>query len=387
MADTYGRAAWRIWAAPLLTVLIMMAATAWHDENTLVKPTAAQFVLILTGAIALLFRLWWPVPVAAVTVVCGALLPLFEPHLVFIDVACVVAAYTVATLRSRRTAWTTGILATVALTAAIIPWQPHGLLDILNVLPANYILVAVAVGDAVKTRQALLTQVRERAEQAERTREQEARRRVGEERIRIARDLHDVVAHHITLVNAQAGVAHHLMRTHPDRAYQALAEIRETSRAALDELRATVGLLRQDDDPPDSRRPTPTFADVDSLIDGFRKAGADIAVSTEGKPVPLTAPADVAAYRLVQEALTNAGKHALPGPVQLHFAYDPAHLRITVTNPARPGHHGPGTGHGLIGMRERAEAADGTLTTEMRPDGRFIVEATLPLRTPAPGRP
>ncbi|XVU27817.1 sensor histidine kinase [Actinoplanes sp. CA-054009] len=380
MAETYGRAAWRIWAAPLLTVLIMMAAVAWHGENTLVKPTTAQLVLIVAGALALLFRLRWPAPVAAVTVVCGSLLPLAAPHLVFIDVACVVAAYTVATLRPRRTAWTAGILATVALTAAIIPWQPGGLLDILNVLPANYILVAVAVGDAVRTRRALLIQVRERAEQAERTREQEARRRVGEERIRIARDLHDVVAHHITLVNAQAGVAHHLMRTHPDRAYEALAEIRETSRAALDELRATVGLLRQDDDPPDSRRPTPTFADIGTLVDGFRKAGADITVTTDGRPGPLTGPADVAAYRILQEALTNAGKHALPGPVQVRLAYGPALLRLTVTNPARPGRHGPGTGHGLIGMRERAETAAGTVTAEMRPDGRFVVEAALPLR-------
>ena len=382
MHDGAGRGAWRIWAPPLVVILIMMASLSVRADGSLSPPSGVQLIIVFHGALALLWRLRFPLTVTVVAVAAACTLPQVAPHVIATDAASIVALYTLATRRSRKLAWTTGIGAALALTAATIPWQPHGFLDFHTVLPVNYLLAAVAVGDAVRSRQALLAQIRERAEQAERTREQEARHRVQEERVRIARDLHDVVAHHITLVNAQAGVAHHLMPTHPDRAYEALAEIRETSRTALDELRATVGLLRSDDDPPDSRQPTPTFTDLRGLVDGFRKAGFDIVITADGERRPLTGPADVAAYRIVQEALTNAGKHGLPGPVEIHLAYEPAQLRVTVANAARPGHRGAGTGHGLIGMRERAEAVAGTLTADMRADGRFVVEAVLPLRMP-----
>ncbi|GAA1614901.1 sensor histidine kinase [Actinoplanes couchii] len=381
-----GRWAWRIWLPPLLTIMIMMATVAYQRGHLLRSPTTAQLVLILTGSVALLFRLHRPVAVTTTAVLAGVLLPLAAGHIVLIDVAAVVALYTVATRCDRRTAWTAGGLAAVALTAAAIPWQPGGLFDLANLVPANYALIAVALGVAASDRQALLAQVRERAELAERTREQEAHRQVREERIRIARDLHDVVAHHITLVNAQAGVAHHLMAAHPDKARDALAGIRDTSRAALDELRATVGLLRTDDDPPDSLRPAPSFAEVDLLIDGFRQAGYDIRVTRTGTPRPLTGAGDLAAYRIVQESLTNAGKHATARRADVRIDYHQAHLGITVVNPARPGHHGPGTGHGLTGMRERAEAAGGALTAEMRADGTYTVHATLPVTDPAQPR-
>ncbi|BAL88262.1 putative two-component system sensor kinase [Actinoplanes missouriensis 431] len=367
-----GRYAWRVWAPPILTVMIMMAAVAYQRGHLLRSPTDGQLILILLGATALLFRLRSPAAVTAVTVLTGTALPLAGGHLVLMDVAAVVALYTLATLRDRRTAWTAGVLAAVSLTAAAIPWQAGGLFDLANLVPANYALIAVALGVAAKDRQALLAQIRERAEQ-------DARRRVHEERVRIARDLHDVVAHHITLVNAQAGVAHHLMEAHPDRAREALAGIRDTSRTALDELRATVGLLRADDDPPDSLRPAPAFADVDALIEGFRQAGQDITVSRTGTPRPLTGAGDLAAYRIVQEALTNAGKHGTGRRVEVALDQRETDLRITVVNPAQAGHRGEGTGHGLIGMRERAEAAGGTLTCGMRADGAFEVVATLPV--------
>ncbi|MEU8238283.1 histidine kinase [Actinoplanes missouriensis] len=366
-----GRYAWRVWAPPVLTVMIMMAAVAYQRGHLLRSPTDGQLILILLGATALLFRLRCPAAVTAVTVLTGIGLPLAGGHLVLMDVAAVVALYTLATLRDRRTAWTAGVIAAVSLTAAAIPWQAGGLFDLANLVPANYALIAVALGVAAKDRQALLAQIRDRAEQ-------DARRRVHEERVRIARDLHDVVAHHITLVNAQAGVAHHLMEAHPDRAREALAGIRDTSRTALDELRATVGLLRADDDPPDSLRPAPAFADVDVLIEDFRQAGHDIAVSRTGTPRPLTGAGDLAAYRIVQEALTNAGKHGTGRRVEVALDHRDTDLRISVVNPARAGHRGEGTGHGLIGMRERAEAAGGTLTCGTRADGSFEVVATLP---------
>ncbi|WP_436534461.1 sensor histidine kinase [Actinoplanes sp. HUAS TT8] len=367
-----GRWAWRIWAPPLLVIMIMMATVAYRNGVLARTPSGLQLIVILIGALALLFRLRQPLAVTIVAVLAGVALPFTNGHLVLVDVAAVVALYTLATLRDRRTVWTTGALAAVALSATWIPWQAGGLLDLANLVPANYALIAVAAGVATRDRRALLSQLRRQGEQ-------EARRQVREERIRIARDLHDVVAHHITLVNAQAGVAHHLMGSYPDRAREALAGIRDTSRTALDELRATVGLLRQDDDPPDSLAPAPTFAGVEQLIDGFRTAGHDVRLTRTGMSRPLPGSADLAAYRIVQEALTNAGKHGVTREADVVLDYTGAVLRISVVNPARPGHRGAGTGHGLIGMRERAEAAGGTLTCGLSGDGTYAVVAVLPV--------
>ncbi|GAB7035792.1 sensor histidine kinase [Streptomyces sp. NPDC021749] len=252
--------------------------------------------------------------------------------------------------------------------------------------------LAVASGDAARSRRQLLAGALERAERAEHTREEEARRRVTEERLRIARELHDVVAHHITLVNAQAGVAHHLMRTDPDHAYQALERIRDTSRTALDELRDTVGVLRHGDDQTAPREPAPGLDGLGNLLDSFRHSGLDLTLERTGRPpgAPLPPITDLAAYRIIQEALTNTRKHAGPVPVRIHLDHRPDVLRITVEDdgPRTPENSrddapgaGSGTGHGMIGMRERAKAAGGTLTAGPRPAGGFRIHTELPLRT------
>ncbi|MFD0578237.1 sensor histidine kinase [Dactylosporangium darangshiense] len=347
---------------------------ALHPQN----PPIPQVALLLIGALALLLRHRHPRTVAVVTTLCGAALPFIAPHTVVIDVATIVALYTVAAITDRRTAAILGILAAVLLTASSIRWLPNHFSDLGNLLPINYIAVAVAVGDAVRNQHALLLQERRRTIEAEHSRESEARRQVREERVRIARELHDVVAHHITLVNAQAGVAHHLLRTDPERAYQALAGIKETSRAALDELRATVGLLRADDEP-ESLQPVPTFAEIGGLIESFRTAGLHIQLTQHGTPRPMTGSADLAAYRIVQEALTNASKHSIRAHTDVDLKYTQHTLTITVTNPATHGRSGPGTGHGLIGMRERAESAGGHLTATLQANTSFVVTAILPL--------
>ncbi|MGI5176159.1 sensor histidine kinase [Dactylosporangium sp. CA-152071] len=361
----------------LVVVLIGLAQIAYGHGPGLFKPTIPQLVLVLVGAGALLVRQRHPRAVVVVTVLCGAALPAFPPHLVLADVPTMVALYTLALRAGRRTAAAYGAVAVLLLTGSSMWWLPGHLFDIRNLLPLNYIAAAVAIGDSVRNQRTLLTQERRRAAEAERDSETEARRQVREERVRIARDLHDVVAHHITLVNAQAGVAHHLLRTDPDRAYQALAGIKETSRAALDELRATVGLLRADDEP-DDRQPAPTFAGLDALLDGFRQAGLEVRLTRAGAPRPLTGTADLAAYRIVQEALTNARKHGGGGAVDLDVRYNEDTLDITLANPAQPGVQGPGTGHGMIGMRERAESAGGRFTAGMI-TGRFVVHVSLPL--------
>jgi len=369
---------WRAAGLSLLVVLIGVAEIAYGHGPALYKPTIPQVAVILIGAGALLLRRRYPRSVAVVTILCGTALPIIAPHEVVVDAAAVVALYTVAVTTDRRTAAVLGVVAATLLTASSMLWLPGHLIDIHNVLPINYVAAAIAVGDSIRNQRALLREERRRAAEAENTRAEEAQRRVREERVRIARDLHDVVAHHITLVNAQAGVAHHLLHTDPDRAYQALAGIKETSRAALDELRATVGLLRADDEP-ETRQPAPSFAELGGLLESFRGAGLHVRLTQQGTPRPLSGPADLAAYRIVQEALTNASKHGTRPHADLTLTYQERALDITVTNPATPGHGGPGTGHGLIGMRERAESAGGRFTATLQAGGDFIVQAGLPL--------
>ncbi|WP_425556907.1 sensor histidine kinase [Kitasatospora saccharophila] len=390
------------------------AATAYHRGASV----TGYLLFLLASCLPLLVRSRWPVAVAAATVVVGVvelvLIPFTpgpRPETLGISMFAVgVALYAVATRTDRRTAWRTGCCAATALTLTALIVRPG-----LEELPQNLGLVAwpclsVAIGDAVRSRRELLASAVERAERAERTREEEARRRVTEERMRIARELHDVVAHHITLVNAQAGVAHHLMRTDPEHAYQALERIRDTSRTALDELRATVGLLRHSGDQAAPREPAPGLAGLDDLLDAFRHSGLPVALERSGAPVELPPITDLTAYRIIQEALTNTHKHAGPASARVRLDFGPERLRITVEDdgrgaPADPDGAGPGrfdgtgafggtdpgggtgagpgegTGHGMIGMHERARAVGGTLTAGPRSRRGFRVHAELPLPT------
>ncbi|MEV0374974.1 sensor histidine kinase [Streptomyces sp. NPDC050636] len=380
----------------------LAVAFAYADH----APIAWSVVALATSCLPLVARSRWPLTVAAVTVAVQlaqfALLQLPRPT----PAATAVALYTVAIRTDRRRAWRAGTLAAVALITASLVFRPDAAkfppaFALAEKVPSSlaliaWTLMAVAVGDAVRSRREVLAAAVERAERAERTKEEEASRRVTAERLRIARELHDVVAHHITLVNAQAGVAHHLMRTDPEHAYQALERIRDTSRGALDELRATVGLLRYGEDPVEPREPTPGLDGLDALLDSFRHSGLDVTLERTGRPGELSPITDLAAYRIIQEALTNTHKHAGPASARLHLAFRTDVLRITVeddgcgiaaddrgNSPALTGidgARGTGTGHGMIGMRERAKAAAGTLTAGPRPGGGFRIDAELPLR-------
>lgn len=375
------RPALRLGVPAVVVALAELVTVAFNDGRSWHNPGVLQVILILTGAGALLLRLRHPLATTVVTLLCGTALPFVAPHYVIFNASSVVALFTLAILGDRRIAWATAVVGVVGLTISSALWLPGNLLNIRNLLPANYVTIAVAVGDSVRNRRALLLQAQERVVQAERTREQEAQRLVQGERIRIARDLHDVVAHHITLVNAQAGVAHHLIHIDPDKAFQALADIKETSRTALDELRATVGLLRQENDPPQSLQPAPRFEFLEDLLAHFRTTGFHIRLARQGAVAPLTGTADLAAYRIVQEALTNASKHSTRPCADIWLTYTDSTLNLGVTNPARADNRGPGSGQGLVGMRERAEAAGGVFRAALHPDGVFVVQATLPLRS------
>ncbi|MCX5390243.1 sensor histidine kinase [Streptomyces sp. NBC_00094] len=349
-------------------------------------PDLWSVLIMVAGAAALVLRRRRPFAVLCFTVTICLVELVNDNRPAPIAMSAVVALYTVASRTDRPTTWRVGLVTMAMLTAAAMIFGPTHWYAQENLGVFAWTGMAAAAGDAVRSRRAFVDAIRERAERAERTREEEAGRRVAEERLRIARDLHDVVAHHIALVNVQAGVAAHVMDKRPDQAKEALAHVREASRSALDELRATVGLLRQSGDPEAPTEPAPGLAVLDGLLDSFRKAGLPVTLARcDGdQPRPLPATVDLAAYRIVQEALTNVRKHAGPdAEAEVSVVRVGRTVEITVLDNGAPQTGAPADsgGHGLLGMRERVGALGGTLTTAPRYGGGFRVQAILPVTT------
>lgn len=242
---------------------------------------------------------------------------------------------------------------------------------------------AMAVGVAVGSRRQTMESLKERARLAELNREDEARRSVDEERLRIARELHDVVAHSIVTISVQAGVASHVFDSQPEQARAAIGEIRKLSKDTLQELRATLGYLRAADNDQEPRTPSPSMDQIDALIGRMRAAGLRIRLVKRGSPHALPAAVDLIAYRIVQEALTNVVKHVGAANVEIDLDYEPDRFEIRVTDDGRG--QQPiatvveGTNHGLLGMRERAAAVGGKFSAGPRASGGFEVCATLPI--------
>ncbi|WP_314172682.1 sensor histidine kinase [Streptomyces winkii] len=280
-----------------------------------------------------------------------------EGHRTPLVIAAIIALYTVSNRTDRVTSVRVGVVTVGVLTAAGMllgsrPWYAQD-----NLATFAWSGLAAAAGEAVRSRRAFVDAIRERAERAERTREEEARRRVAEERMRIARELHDVVAHHIALVNVQAGVASHVMDQRPDQAKEALAHVREASRHALNELQATVGLLRQSGESTAPTEPAPGLGVLDELVDGFTRAGLAVTVDMTSESGPagetaetgqaLPSAVDLTAYRVVQEALTNVQKHVGTGAhVQVGIVTRPDALEVTVIDDGDGDGDGEGDGDG-----------------------------------------
>jgi signal transduction histidine kinase len=235
---------------------------------------------------------------------------------------------------------------------------------------------AAAVGIAVRSQRAAVMAAEARARQAEITREEEAVRRVTDERLRIARELHDVVAHHISVINVQAGVARHLLTQQPDQARAALGLVREASRTVLAEMSTVLGLLRTGDEETPTQ-PAPGLDRVPALVATMGRAGLRTAWRTAGEAYPLPPLADLTAYRIVQESLTNALKHG-SGRADLSIDYQPGAVVVEVCNPV-PAEAPPSStgGHGLLGMRERVASLDGCFSAAGA-DGSFTVRAEIP---------
>ncbi|MEV8530757.1 sensor histidine kinase [Streptomyces sp. NPDC051211] len=223
-------------------------------------------------------------------------------------------------------------------------------------------------------------------EQETLTEAERAQRTLLEERSRIARELHDVVAHHMSVISIQAQVAPHLVENPSEELKENLAGIRENALEALTELRRVLGVLRSEhpEDPANPHHPQPTLADLDGLVENVRSAGLEVDTEIAGVRRPLTPGVELTAYRIVQEALSNCLRHAPGSRVEVGIAYGPRELHLCVANsaPTRTAPPSPGAGHGLLGMRERAGMLGGELAAGPRPGGGYEVTAVLPMDPP-----
>jgi signal transduction histidine kinase len=367
------------------------AANTWHDGWTLNGPAILVTVAGAYGAV--LGRRRWPVAASAATVAAAAVYTTLSSLYWWIVPAPMIALYHLAvTTNDRRRLLAAGGLTALVLVGVptLVTWWdagwPHGGRHAAVVAACG---LALAAGDATRSRRAYLAEVQERAHRAEHDREQEARRRVTEERLRIARDLHDSMGHHIALINAQAGMAEHVFHDQPATALEALGHIRQASRAALDDLRDTIGLLRAPGEPAAPTEPPVGICGISDLVASFQRSGMRVEHEVDGLVRPLPPAADLTAYRVVQESLTNVRKHAEGAAARVRLSFEPETLHVLVEDegnsrpPPPPDAGSPparnGAGHGLAGMAERVSAVGGSLDAGSRPGGGFRVSAVLPL--------
>ena len=347
---------------------------AAHGQHAYRQVDVGAYALAVAAAGALVWRRRYPVQVMGVvfaaTLVYFALGypggPIWLPLII---------AYFTAAVRGHRLA----AAITAAAGFAVFPWLDYLLRNarppsaiFLGALAA-WLLLVLGAAEIVRIRQ-------ERAAETARIREEEQLRRASEERLRIARELHDAIGHHLSLINVQSGVALHLGEELPEQARSSFSAIKQASKEALSELRSVLSVLRQEDEPA-PRSPTSTIARLDDLVSQAAAAGLAVRTEIDGPPRPLPFSVDAAAYRIVQEALTNVARHAGPATAIVRVCYAERDLAVQVDDdgsgppPGTPA----GNGRGIIGMRERAAALGGELQAGARPGGGFRVRARLPL--------
>ena len=362
---------WDAVLALAVAVAGFTAAAGYHG-----RLPALLFVLAAFGTLPLVVRCLFPVPVLAVVVTVAAAVGLTYTH-GWWPFAAIVALYTVAAHCERRTAIIAGSATLAVLAAPIlyaVDWSPLGWNDIALVAGRFAPLVAAwLLGDNIRTRRAYLRAVEERAAQLERGQEANARRAAAEEQARIAREVHDVVAHNLSVIIVQATAADAVFRSDPDDAQRAVRTIGSTARRALDELRHVLGSADAT-----GLAPHPTLDRLDDLLAQVRAAGLEVELELVGEQRELSPTLELSAYRIVQEALTNTLRHAGAAHATVTLRFDPDTVSVEVVDDgsATPVN---GDGRGLVGMRERVATFGGRLEAGPSAGGGFRVAAWLPL--------
>lgn len=359
-------------ALGIVEVLATHLAAQTQPERRTLDATGAA--LLAAGAAALLVRRRYPVVALCVAEASTLIFWLLGYPRGPVLLAVGVAIFTAATAGRRLAAW-----AALLIGFAVISLLPHLLGDEsapsppVSVALAGWMVVLAATAEVVRVR-------REREVATLRTRLEEERRRASDERLRIARELHDVLAHTISVINVQAAVALHLIEERPEQSRIALTTIKDVSKDALRELRFVLAALRQPDEPP-KRAPAPSLANLDELVRRTAAGGLDVRTEIHGPLELMPASVDQAAYRILQEALTNVIRHAGSSTATVRVVHEGEVLVLEVKDDGRgpPSNDGAGFGTGIQGMRERAAALGGTLEAGPRPGGGFRVLARLPL--------
>ncbi|SCG63136.1 sensor histidine kinase [Micromonospora humi] len=355
-----------LFATALLAIGLAGTAPAGLNQGVHAGPVAYPPVVV--AALALAVRRRWPLPTLAVVVAATTgYLMLGQPYGPIL-LSFFVAVYTVAAHLPVRTAAVAGAVALAALALYVFAGvRPPGAVGLMPV--AAWVVVPFAVGVTVRLSR----------EAAARSRSDEARRLADAERLRVAREVHDVVGHGLAAIHLQAEVALHLLARRPEQAEAALTAISRTSKEALDELRVTLTVVRREETT-DGRAPVPGLAQLGHLRERLAGAGVPVTVETTGEPRPLPVAVDLAAYRVAQEALTNVLRHAGPATAAVRVGYAPGEVTVEVTDTGR-GRPAPAdrtAGSGLAGMRERVTALGGTFDAGPAVSGGFRVHATLP---------
>jgi signal transduction histidine kinase len=347
---------------------------AAHGQHAYRPADAGAYALAVVAAGALVWRRRYPVQVmGAVFAAVLAYVALGYPQgPIWLPL---IVAYFAAAVRGRRLA--------AAITAAagfcIFPWLDYVLRNarppsaVFLAALAAWLLLLLGAAEIVRIR-------RERALEAAQIHEEEQLRRASEERLRIARELHDAIGHHLSLINVQSGVALHLGDELPEQARDSFFAIKQASKEALSELRSVLSVLRREDEPA-PRSPAPALARLDDLVSQAAAAGLTVRTEIDGSARPLPFSVDAAAYRIVQEALTNVTRHAGPATAAVRVCYAERDITVQVDDDGSGPPPDPlaGNGKGIVGMRERAAALGGELQAGPRPGGGFRVRARLPL--------
>ena len=374
-----------------LAALAAVAATAEVLTTRLEGPLALELIGVLTVCATLAFRHRSPLAALAVfwlaSIAQSALLTPI-PNFSALFAVAILMPYTVGAHVAGRPALAAPAATLAGVTAVNVLGDTLLFGDFL--FPMGAMLASWFAGRTVRQRTRLAAELHEQAIAARERREEAERQAVAEERRRIAREMHDVVAHSVSVMVVQAGGARRILDADPERARSAAGEIERTGRQALGEMRRLLGVLRPEEPGVAAAlAPNPSLDQVEALVARAREAGLPATLTVEGAPRPVPAGMDLAAYRIVQEGLTNALKHAgrVPTEVRVTWRAERLELRIVNARPVPAGSRRPaaaGSGHGLIGMRERVRLYGGELDAAVARGGGFAVRAALPLEPAAP---